>query len=399
MIPPVLPRALVERPVVQRTAVHRIACAVVAAELRRLRDTDGRNAIKGDWPEAMPIGDEGLGLDSIEQLGALGALAEAFDLDDSVLSDDPPQTVGAWVDWILQTHAAGDGRMTVTTSGSTGRPKPCVHAVADLLDEAAFLATRLTGRRRVVALVPAHHLYGIVWTALLPDTLAVPVVVRTIGAPLALTAGDLVIAVPDQWQALSRIVRRFPEDIVGVSSGGKLDDGIASGLLAAGLARLIDIYGASETGGIAMRDVPATAYDLLPRWRLSAQGDDDWRLTDRSDREYDLPDHIERIGDRALRPLGRRDGAVQVAGHNVWPERVARQLRTVDGVADAAVRLHANGRLKAFVVPNPHHDPVALAAVLERTVITHLSEPERPKSFRFGAALPRNAMGKLEDWA
>ena len=316
-----------------------------------------------------------------------------------MLSDDPPQTVGAWVDWILQTHAAGDGRMTVTTSGSTGRPKPCVHAVADLLDEAAFLATRLTGRRRVVALVPAHHLYGIVWTALLPDALAVPVAVRTIGAPLALTAGDLVIAVPDQWQALSRIVRRFPEDIVGVSSGGKLDDGIASGLLAAGLARLIDIYGASETGGIAMRDVPATAYDLLPRWRLSAQGDDDWRLTDRSDREYDLPDHIERIGDRALRPLGRRDGAVQVAGHNVWPERVARQLRTVDGVADAAVRLHANGRLKAFVVPNPHHDPVALAAVLERTVITHLSEPERPKSFRFGAALPRNAMGKLEDWA
>jgi hypothetical protein len=81
--------------------------------------------------------------------------------------------------------------MTVATSGSTGSPRLCIHNVADLLDEAVFLAAQFTGRRRVVALVPAHHLYGIIWTALLPDALGVPVVVRTIGAPLGLTAGEL----------------------------------------------------------------------------------------------------------------------------------------------------------------------------------------------------------------
>ena len=383
----------------QRSAVHRIVCAVVAAEFRRQRGTDHPDAAKGDWPASTPISDNGLGLDSMEQLGALGALAEAFDLDDSLLSDDPPQTVGAWVDWVMHAHVEGNGRMTVATSGSTGIPRPCEHDIADLMDEAAFLATQFSGRRRVVAMVPAHHLYGMIWTALLPDALGVPVVVRTIGAHLGLTAGDLVIAVPEHWQALVRIVRRFPADIIGVSSAGSLNDSVAAELLAAGLARLVDIYGSSETGGIAMRDVPANGYDLLPRWRLSEYGDEDWRLVDRHGRFCDLPDYVERIGDSTLRPVGRRDGAVQVGGHNVWTERVARELRAVDGVADVAVRLHPHGRLKAFVVPKPDHDPVQLSARIEHFMVTGLADHERPKSFRFGPTLPRNAMGKLEDWA
>lgn len=383
----------------QRSAVHRIVCAVVAAELRRQRGTDHPAAAKMEWPSSTLIGDDGLGLDSMEQLGALGALAEAFNLDDSLLSDDPPRTVGAWVDWVLYAHSKGDGQMTVATSGSTGRPRPCVHDIADLIDEAAFLATQLTGRRRVVAMVPAHHLYGIIWTALLPDALGVPVLVRAIGAPLGLTAGDLVIAVPEQWQALLRIARHFPEDVIGVSSAGSLNESVATGLLAAGLTRLVDIYGSSETSGIAMRNVPASGYDLLPRWQLSAYGDEDWRLVDRHGRFWEFPDHIERIDSRTLRPRGRRDGAVQIGGHNVWPGRVADTLRTVDGVADVVVRLNRHGQLKAFVVPKPDYDLTRLSAHIEQVMVARLADYECPKSFRFGPALPRNAMGKLEDWA
>nr|WP_244654888.1 AMP-binding protein [Sphingomonas sp. CFBP 13733] len=334
----------------------------------------------------------------MEQLGALGALAEAFDLDDDTLGDGPPQTVGAWTDWILRAHAAGPGRIAVRTSGSTGSPRLCIHAVADLLEEAAFLATRFADRRRVVALVPADHLYGLVWTALLPDALGVPVVVRTVGAPLSLEAGDLVVAVPDQWRALSRMTRRWPGDVVGVSSAGPLDDTVAAVLLAAGLAGLVDIYGASETGGIAIRALPALDYDLLPRWQLTAADPDDWRLVDCDGRHHDLPDHVARLGERVIRPVGRRDGAVQVAGHNVWPGRVAGVLRTVEGVADVAVRLHGNGRLKAFVVPHPGQDPARLSARIEQLAANRLTDPERPKAYRFGTAVPRTAMGKLEDW-
>lgn len=148
-----------------------------------------------------------------------------------------------------------------------------------------------------------------------------------------------------------------------------------------------------------MRALPALDYALLPRWQLSASGAHDWRLVDRDGRHHDLPDHVARLGERVIRPIGRRDGAVQVAGHNVWPGRVAGVLRTVEGVADVAVRLHGNGRLKAFVVPQPGQDPARLSARIEHVAANRLTDPERPKAYRFGTAVPRTALGKLEDWS
>lgn len=382
-----------------RPAAHRIVCAVVAAEVERLRERQRPLAGLLPWAGDMRIGDDGLGLDSLERLGALGALAETFDLDDSILNTVPPHTVGDWLDCVMRRQAAGDARLVVRTSGSTGAPVPCAHAVADLIGEARALAAQVAGRRRIVALVPAHHLYGIIWAAVLPGVLGVPVVTRAIGAALMLLPGDLVVAVPDQWRAMLRLARTVPGDVIGVSSGGPMDDALAAALHDAGLARLLDIYGSSETGGIALREWPERAYTLLPRWHLVPAAGDDWQLGDQHGALYPLPDHVERLGERQLRPTGRRDGAVQVGGHNVWPARVADTLRAVDGVADAAVRLHANGRLKAFIVPAPDTDPEQIAADLDRAITDRLSAPERPCSLRFGPALPRNSMGKLEDWA
>ena len=39
------------------------------------------------------------------------------------------------------------------------------------------------------------------------------------------------------------------------------------------------------------------------------------------------------------------------------------------------------------------------SAGIEQVMVARLADYECPKSFRFGPALPRNAMGKLEDWA
>ena len=379
--------------------MHRIACAVTAVEVQRLRDGSLSSRLPGEWPENMLIGDEGLGLDSLEQLGALGALAETFGLDDTSLAERAPQKVSDWIDWIMAGYETGGCAITVKSSGSTGAARPCVHALGALLDEAAYLANRFADRKRVIAMVPANHLYGMIWTAFLPSALGIPVIVRPLGTALELVAGDLVVAVPDQWRAILRMTRRFPNDIVGVSSAGILDGLVANDLLAAGLSRLIDVYGSSETGAIALRRVPDAMYELLPRWNLVPQGDHDWDLLDGGGTLTEMPDLIERAGERWLRPVGRRDGAVKVAGLNVWPNHVAGVLRRADGVADVAVRLHANGRLKAFVVPEAGLEASDLVFHLDRFVVQNLKDHERPKSFRFGTVLPRNVMGKLEDWA
>lgn len=383
-------------PVPGPLALHRIACAVIAAEVGRLRGTGAPALPPEPWPEDAALDDAGLGIDSLERLGAVAALAETFDLDAAAL-DGPPQHLGDLIGWVRRGCGGAAGRITVMTSGSTGKPRPCTHLVADLLDEARHLASLLGDRRRIVAMVPAHHLYGMIWTALLPDLLGIPTAVQPVGGRLDLRSGDLVVAVPEQWQAILRLHRQFPGDLVGVTSGGPIAPDLGDALLAAGMARMLDIYGSSETGGIALRELPQADYRLLPRWRLVADGDD-WTLMDARGCRAALPDRVACIGDRLLRPLGRRDGAVQIAGRNVWPSHVAAVLRATAGVSDVAVRLGTNGRLKAFVVPDQGADPVELARALGAAAGL-LPDAERPKAFAFGAALPRNGMGKLTDWA
>jgi long-chain acyl-CoA synthetase len=65
-----------------------------------------------------------------------------------------------------------DGELTFRTSGSTGEPKRCVHALAPAAQETAALAALFPGRRRCCWRVPAHHIYGFLFTVLLPRTWA-----------------------------------------------------------------------------------------------------------------------------------------------------------------------------------------------------------------------------------
>ncbi|MBS9721423.1 hypothetical protein JYU29_12065 [Tianweitania sp. BSSL-BM11] len=127
--------------------------------------------------------------------------------------------------------------------------------------------------------------------------------------------------------------------------------------------------------------------------------EEDWQIADRNGRIFEMPDCVERLGPRCVKPIGRRDGAVKVGGYSVWPQRVERMLKELDGVANVAIRLGTNGRLKAFVVPQEGIEPDTLHTSLERFVAERLTSPERPKSFHFGDALPRNDMGKLADWS
>jgi acyl-coenzyme A synthetase/AMP-(fatty) acid ligase len=115
-----------------------------------------------------------------------------------------------------------------------------------------------------------------------------------------------------------------------------------------------------------------------------------------------VQDTLEWSGERLFRPAGRIDQAIQVAGVNVYPDRVRRVLMEHPAVLDAAVRrLHAGdeGRLKAFLVLRSGFAGSAeLHVDIEAWVATHLTSPERPRAFTFGATLPRDSAGKLTDW-
>jgi 4-coumarate--CoA ligase len=348
------------------------------------------------------LDEAGLGLDSLDQMGVRSALEEIFAVQgEPQLSGSARPTVADWAGFVTERWQLQEPTLWLRSSGTTGTPKTCSHRFADLLGEAEYFAKLVGPRRRVLGLVPGEHIYGLIWTVLLPEVCSIPVSRMSGIDRIPLVSGDLVVAAPDHWRALVRAGARIPADVVGINAAGPLGHDDKRMLLAAGLARMIDVYGSSETGGIGTREGLSPTYTLLPRWRFSpkteASSEEQRSIVDSDGTEIDLPDTVLSRGTGfELGP--RRDGMVQVAGFNVDPYAVASVLKEHPAVHEAAVRPGENGRLKAFLVPRAETDDDALRADVAAYAATRLPSHARPVAYRCGASLPKSALGKPGDW-
>jgi len=319
------------------------------------------------------------------------------------------RTLGDWTRVVMQSwEDSEEKRVTFLTSGSTGQPKGCTHEWRLLAQEVHALADLFPDSCRVVGTVPHHHIYGFLWTVLLPRYLGIPFLDAQDMMPgrviRSLEAGDLLVSFPLRWDQLSKAGIDFPRSVEGVTSTGPCPPGVIPALRELGLERMVEVYGSSETGGIGWRDDPADTYHLLPHWSLTGGGEllvrerPDGGLSD----PVDAPDRLLQRPDGFV-VAGRRDHAVQVGGVNVFPERVARIISSHPDVADCEVclmRPDEGQRLKAFVVLNEgvQRSPGGRKR-LEHWLRTELSVPERPGSLTFGAAVPRDEQGKATDWS
>lgn len=390
--------------------LHRFISDLVCDELTRGRP-GGAPLPPLPWPDDMRIdaaGATGLGADSLERLTLATALAEAIQLSRSGIEDYllARHMLRQWVEIAAAGLSRFSEELVFRTSGSTGSAKPCRHLLSRLQQETAALAGIFAGRRRILLAVPSHHIYGFLFGVLLPRDLRVPVLDIRRSSPAQLggiaCAGDLIVAHPAFWSAAVRAAPVIAPGVVGVTSTAPCPAEVPPALGAMGLDRLVEVYGSSETAGIGWRDRPNADYKLFPYWHRAA---DDLvrRLADAGEERVVLPDQVIWTSNDTLRVGGRQDAAVQVGGINVFPARVREVLCRHPAVADAAVRLmqpQEGSRLKAFVVPvDPVGDADGLRAALAQWVDTELTAAERPKSFRFGMALPRNPMGKIADWS
>ncbi len=269
-----------------------VLSSIAASELARLR----RRSILDDdlWsigPDTR-FGDAALPLDSIELLSLAAAVSEMFHLAESGAGDYllRYRSIAEWREIVAQAWLSE--RITFRTSGSTGEPKKCAHRTSDLRAELQLHAARFTPPEsgmpaRVVSCVPAHHIYGFLFTAMLPCTLGIPVV-RSRGIP-QLAPRDLVIATPYVWRHIDRAIDHFPDHTFGVTSGAPCPDDLFSSLTRKGLD-LTEIYGSSETAGVGSRTVAGAPFELLANRPALPE----------------VPDEIEMVATRRFRVLGRK---------------------------------------------------------------------------------------------
>ena len=401
------PRAVPDRSL-SPEAVERVCRSALRALWARLRPSSAFPELPGD----LTLREDGLGLDSLELLEAVADANARFALHETGTEDHLLifPTLAQWAAAIARhiAHEGAQARIRFATSGSTDAPRQVEHSLRALDAEVAALRVDLWTAEdapdrlgRIVALVPCHHIFGFLFTALLPDRAGVPVVDLSGAAPGAVTrvlrAGDALVATPFLLDLALRAGTKIPEACQAIVSGAPMPVALWRAAQAAGLA-VTEVYGATETGGIGLRRAHDAPFELLSHL---ARDDASIRACGPDAPSGPLPvqDRLAWHGPRQFRLEGRRDAVVQIGGVNVSPEVVARHLRTASEVADAAVRFDPQtGRLKALIVP---HDPEADRAMLTARLDAHANEldgPARPRRYDFGDALPRGETGKPADW-
>ncbi len=346
-------------------------------------------------------------IDSIELIDVASALYVALDAEASGSLDATPigRSFASWCAFV-EYAAARTELLSFYTSGSTGKPRRVEHRLCDLDAEIRdFLPQLCAGGvtpLRIVTVMPSQHLYGFLFGVLLPAQLNLPVLALQGQAPAVVRAqlqtGDILIAHPKFWvaalepdAAFTPAKPRWPTPMLGISSGQALPDEIFAQAQLQQM-RMLEIYGATETAGVAWRDAPGPM-TLMSRYIFADAGRSEiTQLVDcyHRGRAVAFPDQLQRTAEGRLHVLARHDRVVQVAGVNVHLEHVERTIRALTGIAAVRVDIDADTkRLSAWLVSD-----VLDEAGLRRQLHAQLSSAELPARWQFVGVLPANVSWK-----
>jgi acyl-coenzyme A synthetase/AMP-(fatty) acid ligase/3-hydroxymyristoyl/3-hydroxydecanoyl-(acyl carrier protein) dehydratase len=317
------------------------------------------------------------------------------------------------------------------TSGTSGPGKRVTKALRHLEDEVATLEGMLGDAigpdASVVATVSPHHLYGLLFRVLWPLGSGRPLARTSFLLPdelLASVAGlprVVVVSSPAHLRHLaasSRLAGQAARIAEVFSSGGPLETATALSLEATLGNAPVEIFGSTETGGVARRRVSDT--EPSPYWKTfppvavgnadgclevtspfvtppagtKEEGSATWRMGDRVEMHADgfallgRGDRVAKVGEKTL-SLPEMEtqllahGFVQAAAVGPYAERRVQRVGAIVVLTrDGARHLAEEGRrsMQALLAAHlaPRWDPVAL-----------------PRRWRFRDALPFDARGKL----
>ncbi|HEY2734154.1 MAG TPA: AMP-binding protein, partial [Polyangiales bacterium] len=302
--------------------------------------------------------------------------------------------------------------VTVYTSGSTGVPIASRKTAGQLLGESETLRDTfaITRESCVLASVPAHHIYGLLFSIAMPLAAGARFVRAT---PLHMTVieelavrhrATALVSVPAHLHALAQSPLGSLAAIRCIfSSGAPLPDATAQTLHRKFGVEVREVLGSTETGGYAWRAAERPNAPFRPFAGVDVSVGEDDRLLLRSPllepalvQPLACPDRIALHDDGSFRHLGRSDGVVKIAGTRVSLPELEARVRAIDGVRDAAAiaieATQARGQELWLVVAT---DEGRELATLRSALLRHYEPVVLPRRVRFVSALPREATGKL----
>lgn len=318
--------------------------------------------------------------------------------------------------WPASRRPPGQPFLHLFTGGSTGHPRLWSKTPANLLGEAAWLARRfgIGPQDRILATVPPCHIYGLLFSVALPLVSGAAVVCDTVFYPREIAERSralgctVLVSVPAHFRALAAAGVKLGDLRLVFSSGALLQQHEEDAFRQATGLGITEVYGSTETGGIATRCRAAgetgwTAFPVL-RWRLAGEllAVDSPFLSPELARDGD---GFFCTGDRAAPDpsgggngfvlLGRADGIVKVGGKRVDLAEVEEKLAAIPGVQEAHV----------YALPDPGSRGESIAALVVAALTpgeilealrTRLPPQALPRRLRRVEQLPLTPAGKRD---
>ncbi len=305
--------------------------------------------------------------------------------------------------------------LVLFTGGSTGKPKTWSKTPLNILTEAIYFAEkhRIRDNDIFVATAPPYHIYGLLHSIIIPFISSAslfpgtPVFPNEIIAAINSCTASILISIPIHYRAL---IQSYPCSIklrLALSSGARLSAEDAKMFFKQTGIAIVEIYGSTETGGIATRCAAKGEKSFSP---LSIV---DWKIVEgilyvrselvsnelKKDGDgFFMPgDRAEHYGPKGFVLLGRKDGIVKVGGKRTDIEEIREILTGIPLVNNAVViykPVRAGGRdnsIEALVESDLD------ARQIRRLLLKKLPSYAVPRKIKTVKRIPLTDTGK-NDW-
>jgi acyl-coenzyme A synthetase/AMP-(fatty) acid ligase len=325
-------------------------------------------------------------------------------------SDDSALHTG---EFLVPMIPAGQLAAIVFTSGSTGAPLPYQKTWGPLarciLAGAARLRLLDGSSHALAGTVPPQHMYGFESTLLLAllsgnaFCAERPFYPADVASTLdRLPRPRVLVTTPVHLRTLLASEVPFPQVDLVISATAPLTQELAREVETRYQTRLLEIYGSTETGQIALRRSAETnAWRLWPGVGLTTVNGQTFAHGGHVEQRTLMCDVIEIAGAEEFLLHGRTADMVNIAGKRSSFAYLNSQLHAIPGVRDGAFFLRDGhrgdtgvARLSAMVVA-----PGMSAAALTEHLRQRIDPVFLPRPLLLVEQLPRNATGKLPQQA
>jgi acyl-coenzyme A synthetase/AMP-(fatty) acid ligase len=299
------------------------------------------------------------------------------------------------------------------TGGSTGTPAIWSKTVRNLFGEALYHARKLavTPEDRIAATVPPNHIYGLLFSVLMPLVASasviddIPTYPQEIQQACRRDKASILISIPLHYKMLNTTGLSADTLRRAISSAAPLDPADSQSFYRQTGVGVTEVYGSTETGGIATRccaksETPFTVLDCI-RWQITEE-----RLAIRSDFiSPELPrtsdgffitsDRARASGTDTFELGGRADRIVKVAGKRVDLDEVKSAITRMPEVRNAAVicvpdKSARNNEIRALVETEADKDAI------RQFLRNRLEAYALPRRIRITDKMPLYPTGKYD---